>query len=424
MAVCLMTGGQQSFSAPRPGQSLAAANTLTSPADSLTVSLITCYPGAEIFELCGHEAIRIRSQKMDSVWNYGLFDFNAPGFIYRFVKGETDYMLGGYPFAWFIPEYVQAGRKVVEQDLNLTQPEARRLLQMLRHEQKPENRVYRYNYVLDNCATRPLQRIDQAVAPTFVIYPDTLCYGTFRREMKAMHAGYPWYQFGIDLVLGSGLDRRLEPRQEMFVPMVLMERAEQAHLSDGRPLVSNTRVLNPGSTNATLPPTPWWKSPLMAASILCLICLITAFADIRRQSIFKPTYSFYYLLTGIAGLVVWFLILFSSHEATSPNALRWWLSPLALVPAVSIWFPCYGGLITSICIWLETIGAALLLMLWPVLPQASNIAIFPLLACAIILGIAYTIVTSKKRLSDNNNLKPARQAHTPTSARTHPRKKK
>ena len=98
----------------------------------LTISLITCYPGEEIYELCGHSAVRVRGDGIDSVWNYGIFDFNQPNFVYRFVKGETDYRGASYPFHYFMPEYVHSGRKVVEQDLNLTPEEAKRMLELLR----------------------------------------------------------------------------------------------------------------------------------------------------------------------------------------------------------------------------------------------------------------------------------------------------
>ena len=132
--------------------------------DSIIVSLITCSPGSEIYELCGHEAVRVRGilhgQPVDSIWNYGVFDFTEPNFIYRFVKGETDYRLAGYPFYWFLPEYQEAGRTVTEQDLNLSQTEASRFLNILREEAKPENCKYRYNYVKDNCATRIVWRLD------------------------------------------------------------------------------------------------------------------------------------------------------------------------------------------------------------------------------------------------------------------------
>ncbi len=44
---------------------------------------------------------------IDSVWNYGVFDFNEPNFVGRFVSGQTDYMLASYPFPLFMAEYVQ-----------------------------------------------------------------------------------------------------------------------------------------------------------------------------------------------------------------------------------------------------------------------------------------------------------------------------
>ena len=115
-------------------------------APRLQASLVTCMPGPEIYELEGHEAIRIhgvnsRGEAMDSVWNYGVFDFNTPGFIYRFVRGETDYMVWGYPFEWFMPQYVERGSKVVEQQLNLTEEETLRLLRLLQTNALPANRT-------------------------------------------------------------------------------------------------------------------------------------------------------------------------------------------------------------------------------------------------------------------------------------------
>ena len=59
----------------------------------IQVSLITCSPGKEIYELEGHTALRIKTPDYDMAVNYGIFDFNSPNFIYRFVKGETDNLL-------------------------------------------------------------------------------------------------------------------------------------------------------------------------------------------------------------------------------------------------------------------------------------------------------------------------------------------
>ena len=157
-----------------------AADAAAERRDSLVVSLVTCWPGSEVYELCGHSALRMRNAdgSEDFAWNYGLFDYTEPHFVYRFVKGETDYMMGPIPFGLFAAEYARQGRRVLEQELNLTNDEALRLRALLREESRPENRTYRYNYVRDNCATRITDRLSQALGQ-FIVFPDTLRFGTF-----------------------------------------------------------------------------------------------------------------------------------------------------------------------------------------------------------------------------------------------------
>lgn len=374
------------------------------PEETLTASLVTCWPGSEVYELCGHEAIRIRGMvnghPIDSIWNYGTFDFAQPNFIYRFVKGETDYMLSAYPFAWFLPEYVNSGRKVVEQDLNLSPEETLRLLQLLRDESVPERRVYRYNYVKDNCATRVVERVDQAVGQP-VVYPDSIHYGTFRNEMRHYHRDYPWYQFGIDLALGSGLDYQLRGREEMFVPLELMRKADGAHLSDGRPLVKATRVLNQGVPDATLGPTPWAMTP-MACSLGCLaLMLVLCFVQWRRNRLFPILYSLWFGILGLAGCLVAFLVFISSHEATSPNLLILWFNPLQLVIAIGVWFRSSWRPAVIAMAYVNIILLVVLLIVWPFQAQSANPAFFPLMAATLLLAVTYAILQTKISLKNN-----------------------
>ena len=90
--------------------------------DSVRISLMTCSPGSEIYALFGHTAIRVEvpSRKIDWVYNYGMFSFNTPHFIYRFVKGETDYELGVTRYPYFEGSYAMRGSSVYQQTLNLT----------------------------------------------------------------------------------------------------------------------------------------------------------------------------------------------------------------------------------------------------------------------------------------------------------------
>lgn len=53
------------------------------------ISLLTVGPGEEMYQLEGHTALRIQTDEgEDIVVNWGMFDFNAPNFAYRFVKGR------------------------------------------------------------------------------------------------------------------------------------------------------------------------------------------------------------------------------------------------------------------------------------------------------------------------------------------------
>lgn len=66
--------------------------------DSVTVSLVTYYPGSEIYELFGHTEVRVTdSNGLDAFFNYGVFDFNTPNFALRFASGETDYLCVAVP---------------------------------------------------------------------------------------------------------------------------------------------------------------------------------------------------------------------------------------------------------------------------------------------------------------------------------------
>ena len=121
----------------------------------------TCAPGEEIYSYFGHTAIRYEepSKGIDWVFNYGIFNFGAPNFIFRFALGQTDYILGGMNYDRFAAEYIFDERSVWQQTLNLTPEEKQKLLALLIENSRPENRVYRYNFFYDNCATRPRDKI-------------------------------------------------------------------------------------------------------------------------------------------------------------------------------------------------------------------------------------------------------------------------
>ena len=131
-------------------------------------SLLTCAPGEKIYELFGHTAIRyVEGDSIDLVFNYGMFNFNSPNFIYRFVKGETDYELGIDVYRSFEYSYRRRGSAVYEQKLNLTPDETIMLLHSLLENYKPRIRKtllritgFHYSIINDEIAAGRIRKTD------------------------------------------------------------------------------------------------------------------------------------------------------------------------------------------------------------------------------------------------------------------------
>ena len=372
-------------------------------------SLITAWPGSEIYELCGHEAIRISGPDIDSVWNFGIFNFNEPNFVGRFVKGETDYSVAGYPFAWFPGEYINAGRRVEEQVLNLSPEEVEKLHKLLiRYSQPPLNR-YRYNYIKNNCSTKIADLLD-SVAGGPVIYPDTTRFSTYREAMRGYHINYPWYQFGIDVALGSGLEEEISPREELFIPVEFNRHAASAQLPDGRPLVAYTNVLYQGRSDAVAPPTPFLLTPLWVSIVVATVSLILIAVCWRKNVVPKIWYAFFFGLAGLAGCLVAFLIWFSSHAATSPNLLIFFLNPLQLIIPLSLWWKPMRYPLNAM-MWLNIASVGMLLVLFPIFDkgQSGQTSLLILMATDVVLAAYYlrTVFAEEKKDGHKNSRRPA-----------------
>jgi len=74
---------------------------------ALRISLLTCTPGAELYSIFGHNALRIvdSAAGTDVVYNYGTFDFSDPDFYTKFVRGKLMYFLSQSSYQDFLFEY-------------------------------------------------------------------------------------------------------------------------------------------------------------------------------------------------------------------------------------------------------------------------------------------------------------------------------
>lgn len=340
-------------------------------------SLLTCTPGEKIYELFGHTAIRyVEGDSIDLVFNYGMFNFNSPNFIYRFVKGETDYELGIDVYRSFEYSYRRRGSAVYEQKLNLTPDETIMLLHSLLENYKPENRVYRYNYFYDNCTTRAKDMIEKAISGTVEFEP-VEGRKTYRSIVHQYTAGHPWSELGIDLCIGSQADKPIDTDAMMFAPFYLLDGLKTAGITrdDGseESLISGTEmIVSPAHVDKDAVS---WPHPLLCAWGLFAIALVAGFF-LRRKSWIVD--SILFLMAGACGCVLAFLVLFSVHPAVSPNYLLFVFHPLHLFLGVPMTVYCGLKKTRPYYHYINASLIGLFLILWLFLPQEFNKVVFPL----------------------------------------------
>ena len=351
------------------------------------VSIVTIGPGDEVYELEGHTLLRITDgENTDMGISWGVFDFDSPNFIYRFVKGETDYKAVAYPWQYLLQSYAHSGRSVDEQILNLTQEETERLIEAVKRNLLPENSTYRYNYVKDNCATRPLSLVEKAIGGHLSSPVDSITNHTWRSEMTRFHSYYPWYQFGIDLALGSGIDSPITTRETCYSPVNLYSYLSTVNRPDGQPLVAESRRLLPETL--TYESTPAYFTPLVVSWLFLMLTMWISMRSIARRQVNRMFTTILYGLSSAAGLVLTFLIFISVHEATSPNWLYLWINPFGLIPTIGIWLKKYNRVVYLYQI--VNFAFLIVLLLIGIFDiQALNPAFYPLIASYLVYSATY-----------------------------------
>ncbi len=306
--------------------------------DSTKFSLLTCSPGPDAYEKFGHTAIRIldESQGVDMIANWGIFDFDKPGFYYKFVKGETYYMLGVHETFYFLESYRRRNSYVIEQVLNLSHDERKRLYDAISVNYLPENREYLYNFVFDNCATRPRELINQIVKPKTIEAVNEIEYKSFRDWVGAYTGKYSWLQFGIDLVFGRDADEHATPYQAMFLPEVLYKNYNGAKVVDQSStevlFISEERYLVEKSDDRQK--SNVLSVPIFVTAFLLIIGFIITFRENKKKKHYKIMDFLLLLITGIAGLIIFYLMFFSIHPLVKSNFNLMWCNPLNIIASV------------------------------------------------------------------------------------------
>ena len=372
-------------------------STNASSMDRVRISLLTCAPGSEIYALFGHSAIRYENpdQQEDWVFNYGMFSFKEPNFVMRFVKGETDYQLGVIPFAYFEAEYAMRGSSVYQQVLNLTNDEKELLVNLLKENYLPANRVYRYNYFYDNCTTRARDKIEESIQGK-VIYPKNEKEVSFRDILHEFMVDSHWSEFGIDLCLGSEADQPIDERKQMFAPFYMLGAARGAmiHRRDTVvPLVLEEVKI----VDAVLEDEPAFPlSPIFCSLLLLLVTMVVVAWSIRKGRSCLAWNVLLFFLQGIGGCIIAFLFFFSLHPTVGSNWLLMLFNPLPLLYLPVLIYRGIKGKKDPYH-WYNLICLTSFMILMPFLPQEFNPTVLPLALSLILVSVGHLYTYYWKR---------------------------
>lgn len=301
-----------------------------------TVCLLTTYPSdREVYTVWGHTALMVTTDSTSVVYNYGVFEF-SDDFIYKFVSGQTDYCLDTDSPQTVANELVWKNSYAYLHELDLTVAEAERVHAALLLNAKPENKVYRYKFFSDNCATRPRELLERCIGE--VKYMPIGNTESYRDKVHVLCASMPWLRVGIDLCLGSGADEVIPDSMVTFLPVELMKQVESATVSDSsgatRPLVkSKLEMWHPQPKKfvaGDFPISPVKMGVLLL--IFALLSLVFAWRNICVAYV-RAFGAFLFFAFGLTGMLIFFLTFFSTHECTFPNFNLMWTNPLHLVVA-------------------------------------------------------------------------------------------
>lgn len=368
--------------------------------DSSVISIITCSPGEEVYAKFGHSGIRVQdaANNIDLVFNYGIFSFETENFYYKFVKGETDYFLGVHPTSVFLPEYKRRNSMVWEQVLNLTPQEKHKVINSLLENYKPENRMYRYNFVFDNCATRPRDKVLNSI-DGYVRFQNTTEAKTFRQWIGAYVGNDTWVKFGIDLVFGMDADNVSTEYESMFLPEVLMNEFQVAQIVNratnrtrnlvaGKNVLVNVEHIEEVQEN-------WMTKPLPVFLMIMIIIVMLSAYEINNKRYYKILDSVLLMTTGLTGVIVFYLMFVSSHPLVKDNLNLLWLNPLNIIAAILIWFKPLR--VPMFIYQIGNIGLLVLaLVAFALSFQNFNVAVFPVIVLLLVRYSSWVVRTKHK----------------------------
>jgi hypothetical protein len=364
------------------------------PGASLEVTVLTFGQGDYVWERFGHNAIQVedRATGASTMWHWGLFDFDQPNFVGRFLTGDTRYWMEGFDPSSMLAAYESYDRTIVAQRLRMTPAQKLALLEFLRHNEQEEHKYYRYDYFRDNCSTRLRDALDRALGGTLRRAMTPLVTDrSYRSESLRLVDAMPLTQAGMHVALGHPADRPITAWEEAFVPMRLRDQLRAIRVPDGAgagaALVADERVLYasrrpPEATSARALLPGFLVVGLVVAGALVLAAVAAARGRVVARGAFGVMGALWGLVPGLMGLVLLLAWTATRHDFWDRNENLFQLGPqslpLAVLVPLAIARPRHAGRALGwalVVVAISATGLALKLLPWFRQPNLAVVAL-------------------------------------------------
>lgn len=354
--------------------------------DEAHISLITMDPGNQVHNLFGHSALRVRDpyHGFDLLYNYGTFQFDNT-FLPKFIYGQLDYMLWVSDIRRELQKYQNDSRSVIEQTIRLNQDQKQAVFDFLQVNALKENRVYRYDFLFDNCSTRIRDVFEHVLGDSLTFAQLDTSPQSFRKLLDPYIQSKPFLDAGIDLALALPTDEIASNRETMFLPFNLLEAFDNATVQLGGDTVSLVSSKKELISVASIQKS---SSPAILYATTWLIFLIALWVSNGKSSKALATRKWFDRLLfgfcGIAGVLALFLWIVALHTVTNYNwNLLWaWPTHLAAIWAFSRstnWLKPYMR-VAAFVAFIAVLG-------WYIWPQEMHVAFIPLILAVAVRSI-------------------------------------
>ncbi|RNC86899.1 MAG: DUF4105 domain-containing protein [Winogradskyella sp.] len=296
------------------------------------ISVLTIGQGTNLNDAFGHSAYRIKDKAygIDVVYDYGRYDFDTPNFYLKFAQGKLNYLIGKRNFSDFYKIYRFYDRTMEEQVLNLSQEQKQKIYNYLVNNYKPENQKYLYDFFYDNCATKIRDVVN-------ISSSNSIAYNKLKdqpeksfRDMIHENVGQnTWGSFGIDIALGSLIDKTTTKEEQLFLPKYVYLHFENATINN-QPLVKSSSKIYTSKHKKEYKKVGV-LNPLLIMSLISVFIIYITYRDFKTKKRTKWLDAILFSITGLAGVILLFLWFGTDHGVTGYNYNLLWAFPLNLL---------------------------------------------------------------------------------------------